>query len=402
MGMNKTKVAVLFGGQSVEHDVSILTGLQIIEAMDSTKYEPLPIYIDRDGRWWHGVELLQRKNYHFSKATKDKLKQVELSIGEDFGDKPFFKIKNKFVFAKPKRLYFDIAFFAFHGEIGEDGRLQGVFETARIPYVGPRVLAASVFMNKSIAKAVFRNHNISVLPEVVIKKPSTEDFIDIKKITQDLKISFPACVKPCNLGSSICVHKVENIEELHAALLVIFKVDQEAIIEPFVNNLVEYNIAVTKAFGDEITFSAIERPIRDGNLLSFHDKYLAQGGIDSKLSAPVSEGMASLSRELNPKLEPKQEQIIRDSAKKAFECVSGTGVSRIDFLCDAKTGVLWLNEVNPIPGSLAYFLWEACTPKIGFTALVDALIQEGFLEKRKLTRSIDLKSVNSVVFPERG
>ena len=400
--VDKKIVAVLFGGQAVEHDISILTGLQIIEAIDTTKYTPMPIYVDQQGLWWHGKELLERKNYHFSAKTKSKLQELELPIGHIFNERPFFNIKNKTVFSKMKRVYFDIAFIAFHGEVGEDGLIQGVFEVAKIPYTGTRVLASAIFMNKVIAKNLFRNANISVLPEIIVKKPFTDGVMDVTKITENIKVSFPACVKPCNLGSSIGVYKVENKAELNAAILGIFKIDKEAVIEPFVENLVEYNVSVTKAFAEKTILSAIERPIKDGLFLSFKDKYLSQGGIDNKLSGPISEGMVSATRELNPEgLTAAQKQIISTSAEKAFELVAGCGAPRIDFLCNGKTGEIWLNEVNPLPGSLGYFLWEARTPKINFTMLLDALIEEGFFEHKKSYKTFNLKDIQGSIFPQR-
>lgn len=400
--MNKKIVAVLFGGQAVEHDISILTGLQIIEAMDTIKYEPLPIYVDQKGVWWHGAELLDRKNYHFSTTTKNKLKQLELPVGHVFSERPFFNIKNKTVFSKTKKLYFDIAFLAFHGEIGEDGLIQGIFEVTKIPYTGTRVLASAIFMNKVIAKGLFKSAGIPVLSEIVIKKPFGEG-LDINKITANLKVEFPVCVKPCNLGSSIGVYKAENQIELNTAILGVFKIDKEVLIEPFVENLVEYNVAVTKAVDETTMLSIIERPIKEGFLLSFKDKYLSQGGIESKLSAASStDGMVSATRELSPEgLTATQKQIISESAKKAFELVSGCGAPRMDFLCNGKTGEIWLNEVNPLPGSIGYFLWEARTPKIHFTMLIDALIQEGFIEHNKAYKTFNLKDAQSSIFPVR-
>lgn len=400
--MDKKVVAVLFGGQAVEHDISILTGLQIIEAMDTTKYAPLPIYIDQTGVWWHGQELLNRKNYHFSATAKKKLTQLELPLGHIFSDQPFFNINKQSFLAKTKKLYFDIALLAFHGEIGEDGLIQGVFEAARIPYTGARVLASAIFMNKAIAKHLFKSANIPVLPEIVVKKPCRQDIIDVNKITEPLTIAFPVCVKPGNLGSSIGVHKAENIAELNAAILAIFKLDKEVVIEPFVANLVEYNIAVTKAVDGKTMLSAIERPIKDGSVLSFKDKYLAQGGLESKLSIPAAEGMASAMRELDPKnITTAQKEIIFASASKAFELVGGCGAPRIDFLCNEVTAELWLNEVNPLPGSLGYYLWEARTPKINFTKLIDGIIQEGFIEHKKTYKAFNLSEAQCAIFPVR-
>jgi D-alanine-D-alanine ligase len=401
----KKTVAVLFGGMSLEHDVSILTGLQIINSIDSSKYNVFPVYIDKEGIMWYGKELLDRKNYHFSQQTKDKLKQLTLNVGTNFSYRPYF-IKKNDILPGGKKIFFDIAFLAFHGEVGENGYMQSLFEVARIPYVGPRAFDASIFMNKAISKAIFRDAGIKVLDDVVIKKPEIKGAIDVKKLLKDVKIKFPACVKPCNLGSSVGVSKAKNNTELQKAILEIFKIDNEVIIEPFVENLIEYNVAITRALENEIKLSVIELPFKKDALLSFKDKYLSSGGskgtkLDNKLSGPPSAGMASLTREINPKLTAKQKKFIEENAIKAFESVNGTGAPRIDFLCNKKTGQIWFNEVNPIPGSLAFYLWEPRKPKVGFTQLLTGLIQEGFKEHGKSIVDKNLKTFNASIFPQK-
>jgi len=394
---DKKTIAVIFGGKSAEHDISVLTGLQIIEAIDTTQYNPIPVYVDQAGEWWTGQELLNRKNYYLTPKLKKKLSRITLCVGQPAGLAQF-NILNAGLLSKKKAIPFDVAFLAFHGTLGEDGTMQGLFEIEEIPFTGCRTLASSVYMNKAVAKAVFRNAGIPVLSEIIIERPEQETFIDIDKLTHNLEITFPVCAKPCNLGSSIGVHKANNLPELHAALLDIFKIDNQVIIEPFVEHLVEYNIAVSKAFGD-LRVSAIERPIRDLELLSFKDKYLANGDLESKLSVPYTEGMASASREIHPKsLREQQKNIIEESAKKAFTLLSACGAPRIDFLCNETTGEVWLNEVNPFPGSAGYYLWEAATPKVNFTKLVDAMIQEALQEQRRALRIIDPKLTQANIF----
>jgi D-alanine-D-alanine ligase len=196
--------------------------------------------------------------------------------------------------------------------------------------------------------------------------------------------TFPACVKPCHLGSSIGVAKVNDMAELRAVLPSIFRLDPVAIVEPFVPNLVEYNVAVS-AFGGEVRTSAIERPKRSAELLDFKEKYMSGGGGKkggSKAPGTASEGMLSLTRDINPNIPAALETNIRDWAAAAFAAVSGTGAPRIDFLNDSETGELWLNEVNPCPGSFGYFLWEAATPSMLFTELLSHLIEEAVGEFR--------------------
>jgi D-alanine-D-alanine ligase len=197
------------------------------------------------------------------------------------------------------------------------------------------------------------------------------------------EIGFPCCVKPVHLGSSIGVGKAGNIEEVRALLAAIFRLDTQALVEPFVANLVEYNVSVAR-FGGAPRCSAIEQPKRVEDLLDFRQKYLSGGGDKTggkNLGAP-SEGMLSLTREINPVLSGQQAPDIRRWALAAFEAVGGSGAPRIDFLCNGATGEIWLNEVNPCPGSFAFYLWEAAPEPLGFTALLSALIDEAQLRHR--------------------
>ena len=355
--MNKIKVAVFFGGKSFEHDVSILTGMQVIQAIDITKYEPFPVYVDKDGYWWTGDALLDTKNYPISDALKSKLLNVTLQVGEAT-IRPSLKIINAPLFGK-KRISFDIAFLAFHGAEGESGAFQGLFETSNIAYTGADVLSSSVYMSKLATKQICKSLNINVLSETVISKPVGEEFIDIEKVLKDVKVSYPLCAKPANLGSSVGVCKVSNKEELSSALLDIFKMDNTAILEPFVENLVEYNVAVMKNLDGEIITSVIESPNNDNTFLSFKDKYLSENGAKKKglcISAMPSDELIESRRSFTPNLTAKQRDFINQSAKTLFFAMGATGNPRIDFLSNAKTGEIWLNEVNPIPGAFEFYL----------------------------------------------
>lgn len=403
--MSKKTVAVFMGGRSLEHDVSILTGLQVIKSINRKKYKVLPVYLDRDGTWWCGKKLADRRNYSVTRELKRDLQKVELPSSTNFKGKPYLRTMSKGIFSRGgKKVYFDVAFPTFHGTKGEDGAIQGLFEFAQVPYTGPRVLNSSAYINKSFAKEVCKSAGIPVLSETIVYKPDTGKNISIKKLLKDKKIKFPVCVKPCNLGSSIGVNKAENTKELHSALLEVFQIDNAAVIEPFVKNLVEYNVAVTKAIDGKVRTSVIERPMTKGEMLDFANKYRGGGKKcgAKKMKTPKSEGMASTVREINPKsLNKKQKALIEESAKKAFVAVLGCGTPRIDFYCNKRTGKIWLNEINTIPGSLAFYLWEASKPKVSFTKLLDALIEEAFIENRKSNMSLDLTKFGAAIFPQR-
>ncbi len=397
--MAKTKVAVFFGGPSFEHDVSILTGLQIMQVIDITKYEPMPVYVDIDGNWWTGKALLNMKNYPLTEKTKATLSHITIPVGAK-SSSPRFTISNPKFFGK-KFIDFDIAFFAFHGSFGENGPMQGIMEALNIPYTGADISSSTLYMSKAETKAICRNLGINVLDEVILSKPNITEKFNIADMTKNLKVKFPAFVKPANLGSSVGISKAKDKAELQSAILNVFKLDNTVIIEPFVPNLKEYNVAVMKNLDGEIITSVIESPVEKHEFLDFKDKYLASDGAKktgpAKLAVP-SEGLLSMGREYAPKMTKKMKDFIENSAKKLFEYMGATGNPRIDFLCNSKTGELWLNEVNPIPGAFAFYLWERSEYKINYAKLVDIVIQNGFKNFDARQKNIDLKSSASVIF----
>ncbi|MCD8497674.1 MAG: D-alanine--D-alanine ligase [Alphaproteobacteria bacterium] len=388
----KKRIAVIYGGRSPEHDVSVVTSLQALQALDRTKFDPFPVYIATDGRWFIGDALKERANYLPSRAVEATLTEVTLDMHADAGRKKGVLLKKK------KGLFggsavadeFDAAFFGFHGLVGEDGNMQGLMEVAGIPYTGMRTLASSVFMDKVATKHYLRSLGIPCLPFTVLKRPESGYLIPKKEIEALMKdIGYPAIIKPSHLGSSIGVAKVKDAEELIACLPAVFQYDDAAIVEPFVQNLVEYNVAVSKLFGDMRT-SAAERPKTTAELLDFKQKYLSGGNGKTgtkdggtKSSAAISEGMLSLTRELNPDLPKETEANIRKWAVTLFDAIDGTGAPRIDFIGNSKTGEIWMNEVNPCPGSFGYFLWEAAEKPVLFTNYLTLLVEEAFAENKK-------------------
>jgi len=381
-GKNETRVAVLFGGRSPEHDVSVITGLQALKAIDQERFVAFPVYVDPRGRWFVGDRLAERRNYLPDAATLSALTEVTLSLGEP--GRGVLAPKRSGLFGRRAPIEFDVALPAFHGLGGEDGQMQGLFETANLAYAGMRTLASAVFMDKAAAKRLLRGLDIPLLPCAVV--PRAEGGLPseaaLAALTQD--IGFPCIVKPVHLGSSIGVGKADTLAEVRALLPAIFRLDVQAMIEPFVPNLVEFNLSVMRA-GGEIRTSAIEQPKRAEELLDFRQKYLSGGDGKSgvKGDGGNSQGMLSLTRDINPALPAGLEGSLRRWAAAAFEAVDGSGAPRVDFYCDAATGEAWLNEVNPCPGSFGYFLWEAASPPLGFTALLSHLIDEAVARHRQ-------------------
>jgi D-alanine-D-alanine ligase len=384
----KTRVAVFFGGRSPEHDVSIVTGLQAMEALDQDRFSSFPVYVAPDGKWFVGEELRKRSNYLPKEATAKLLESVTLDLWPNVdGRGRLLPTKTGSMFSKPKPIEFDVALLAFHGLFGEDGRMQGLFEIANVPYTGMRPLASSVLMDKAATKRVLGGTNIALLPYAVVQRPASGLLPNAQEVEKALAgLAFPLIVKPLHLGSSIGVARAASLDEVRGALSVIFRLDTHAIVEPFVENLVEYNVAVRRGRGEILT-SAIERPKSEKDLLDFKTKYLSGGGgtkSGGKQPGAISEGMLSLTREINPKIEQSIASSIHEWARLCFSAIYGTGAPRIDFLCNSKTGEIWLNEVNPCPGSFGYFLWEASPQPLLFSELLSALIDEAFAEQKTI------------------
>ncbi len=401
----KKVIAVVFGGRSVEHDVSILTGLQFIEALDPTKYDGLPIYVDALGQWWTGDLLRNRSKYPVPPGAAG-LQQVYLDLAAPATDRPRLTTRQKGILGeKTAVIEFDLIVPAIHGSNGEDGTLQGLLEFAGIPFAGCRTLGAAATMNKEFAKAAARQHGLNVLPELTVAKPEKGTFLDPDNLAVSLGTAvgnnpFPLIVKPSNLGSSVGVSKADDMDALVAALMAVFRLDKSAIVEPFVANLVEYNVAVRRTANGDIQTSAIERPLCKTDVLDFKNKYLA-GGMPGgpKLNTGPSEGMASLNRVLNPpELSEAQESQIRTTSATVFAALDLAGSVRIDFLCNSETGELWFNEANTIPGSFAYFLWEAAAQPLSFLSLADDMIEEGFQLSNARLGATDAASGGATIF----
>jgi len=373
----KTRVAVFLGGRSPEHDVSVITGLQALQAIDQDRFDRFPVYVSPRGEWLVGPPLEERRNYLPGESIRGELTEVALSMGEP--GRGVLMPKQRGFFSRRTPVEFDVALLAFHGIGGEDGQMQGLFETANLPYTGMRTLASSVLMDKAATKRLLAGLGIPLLAYAVIRRgagglPAADEVGALLG-----NIGFPCIVKPAHLGSSIGVGKADNIEDVRALLPAIFRLDPQAIVEPFVPNLVEYNLSAMR-IGGAVRISAIEQPKRAEELLDFRQKYMSggKGGTKggTKSAGQTSQGMLSLTRDINPDVPADFAENLRRWAAAAFEAVDGSGAPRVDFYCNADTGEVWLNEINPCPGSFGYFLWEAAAPPILFTALLSHLIDE--------------------------
>ncbi len=405
--LNKKKIAVFFGGRSPEHDVSVITGLQVLQAIDQGKFDAFPVYVAPNGSWYVGDILRERKNYLLDDDALRQVSEVTLDVSAARGG--VLIPKKSPLIGTAKSIEFDVAVPAFHGLFGEDGGFQGLFELANVPYVGMRSKASAVLMDKVTTKYLLKALDVPALPFAVLKRPDQGYLIAEDKLTELLKdVGFPCIIKPSHLGSSIGVAKANNVSEVKACLPAVFEYDDAAIAEPFVQNLVEYNVSISKSTGC-IKTSAIERPKTTDELLDFKQKY-SSGGDDksgnklgNKTFSPASEGMLSLTRDINPKLPKEMEGNIRKWAVDMFVAIDGTGAPRIDFIGNSKSGEIWMNEVNPCPGSFGYFLWEASKENVVFfTDFLSNLIAEAFAENIARTLPYDPVPVDARLLRRKG
>lgn len=374
--MKKIKVAVLFGSRSVEHEVSIVTAMQIFANINRQKYEVIPVYIDKNGGWNLGENLDKIESYkNLELVAKNKL--VEYKMPDKVGMKELVPVKSGVWGPKPQEI--DIVFPAIHGTYGEDGTLQGLLEMAGMPYVGCGVGAAAVGMDKVMQKAVFEKAGIPVVRYTWFYDWEWKE--DSKKYLAEMeKIGYPLCVKPANLGSSVGISIAKNKKELLYSIEVAMNFDNKVIVEEGLVGIDEINVSV---MGNErLEVSVCEQPVK-GGFLSYEDKYLKGG---------KTKGMASLSRIVPAPISERLSKKIQGYALTAFRVIGGSGLSRIDFLVDIKSEKVFINEINTLPGSLAFYLWE----KSGypFPKMLDRLIELG-LEKAELKKkkmySIDSK-----------
>ncbi len=377
----KIKVGVFFGGVSVEHEVSIISALQAVNSMDKEKYDIIPVYISKSGIMYTGEELLSIENFRKDQAALlKKAKKVSLS-------------KEGLVYKK-KVMPIDVAFPIVHGTNCEDGTLQGLLEICQIPYVGCDVMSSAVGMDKSVFKSVMQGAGLPVIPGVTVY--SRDYFADMDSAIGDIEqLGYPVIVKPANLGSSIGVRKAADRDALKEAMEYASTFSNKLLVEKAIEAIREINCAV---LGDEeeIIPSVLEEPFMSGDILDYEKKYLGgKGG---------SKGMASLARKIPADLSDEKTAEIQSIAVKAFKALGGSGVSRIDFILDtADNDKAYINEINTIPGSLAFYLWEKTG--VEYKELIDRLISLAFARKRRrenLTFSIDTNILTNTSFGVKG
>jgi len=353
----------------VENEISVITAAQTMAAMNADKYNIVPIYISKDGHWYTGDKLRNTDNYRDMKSLLGSVEEVYLR--PIYGDNNLYKVR-KPLFGSDVVATIDVILPCLHGTSGEDGSFQGLVEMTGIPYASPNPLASANGMDKITMKMILKESGIPVVDYAWFSDKEWLSERD-KAIANVEALSYPLIVKPANLGSSVGIKAVHNREELIEAVDNAIKYSKRIIVETLIEQLKEINCSVLGDYYD-CEASVCEAPVRSGEILSYEDKYL--GGGRNK----PSEGMHSTVREIPARLADDVTAFIRTTACKTFRVLACDGVSRIDFMIDESTGNIYVNEINTIPGSLSFYLWEATG--IGFEQLVDRLIAVAFKRKR--------------------
>ena len=379
----KIKVGVLFGGKTVEHEISIISAIQAMGYLDRNKYDVIPIYITKNNEFYVGEEVGKIESYtDINSLIKNSQRVIMV---RDDNKVNLIKYPQK-MFSKGVVDYIDIAFPVVHGTNVEDGTLQGFLKMFNIPYVGCDVLSSAVGMDKYVMKTVLKDNGIPVLDCkcYTAKQYDENEEAIIEEIEK--AIGYPLIVKPVNLGSSIGISKAENRTELYDSLDTAFRYATKVLVETAVQNLKEINCSVLGDYEDAEA-SECEEPVSSDKILTFTEKYIGDGsakgakGAKGGVKSSGSKGMATLKRKIPADITAEQRDTIRDLAVKAFKCLGCGGVSRIDFMMDTKTGNIWLNEINTIPGSLSFYLWEPVGVK--YTELLDRMISLALKRERE-------------------
>lgn len=383
----KINVGVFFGGISVEHEISVISASQAMSAMDTEKYKVIPVYISKSGLFYTGAGLMDIKNYSNMNQLLAKCQRVNIIIDNNepvLVKYPGGRFTNN-VIGK-----IDVAFPVVHGTNVEDGTLQGYLEMLKIPYVGSDIMSSAVGMDKVIMKKVLRESGIPTVDYISFN--SKDWFKDnheiLAAIENDLK--FPVIVKPANLGSSVGIKKVNRMNELEDAVFLAQTFSKKILIERMIKNLKEINCSVLGDY-EKAEASVCEEPISSDEILSYKDKYMNKGG---------SKGMSATNRKLPADIPEEQAKLIKSLAVETFKILGCSGVARVDFLIDRDTNKIYVNEINTIPGSLSFYLWEATGKP--FPQLIDDLIALALKRERERKSMVFSYDVNILALKGKG
>ena len=374
----RKKIAVFFGGKSVEHEISIITAIQAMENIDRNKYDVVPIYVSKENKLYTNIDFLEIKAFHDLNKVINQNNEIYL---EKKGNKVLIKKTYNNVFKKNVLSEIDLFFLIVHGQNVEDGTLTGFLKMYDLPIVGPSVLAGAIGQDKAVMKDILQ---VNEIPQVKYLKFNDNDDYDVinEKIKQ--KLNYPVILKPANLGSSVGIEVCRNEYELENKLNEVFSYDKKIVIEEFLEKFREMNISLYGNY-KKINVSCIEEVKKNDEILSYDDKYLANGKKMGGMENITKEIPANISEELKIKIE--------NIAKKAYEVLNCNSLIRIDFMINGNQ--IYLNEINTIPGSLSYYLWE--NKNIAYRDLINDLIDnaiEQYFDENKKTQSLNVNLLN--------
>ena len=386
----KIRVGVFFGGNSVEHEISVISALQAMNAMDSDKYEIIPVYITRENEFYTGEALRTIEHFADQPALLKQCRQVIPVKGKgcmELYKYPFGMFGNKAC------AVLDVAFPIVHGTNVEDGTLQGFLQYLGAPVVGCDVLASAVGMDKYVMKTILKDAGVPVLDCVRFSRYEYEENEQACVEAVEAKFAYPVIVKPIDLGSSVGIKIGHDRDGLQEAMKYAFEYAGNILVEPAIMQLREINCSV---LGDteQAIASACEEPAGSDEILSYKDKYMSSG---------ASKGMASVKRKLPADLPARQYALVQQLAVTTFQALRCNGVVRIDFMIDGATDQVYVNEINTIPGSLAFYLWKECG--IDFPKLVEKMVEsamKAYADKNRSVYAFDSTILQKVTAGSKG
>ena len=354
---------MIFGGRSVEHDVSIVSAHQVMAVL-SERHEVVPIYVTREGIWLSGPGLNDLE-VHRQGGAAAAGEPAHIPPIAGYGGLQASGGRLKGV----RKVPLDVVVPAIHGTYGEDGTLQGLLELAQIPYVGSGVLGSAVGMDKVAMKAAFAYAGLPTVPHVLAEPSDLNDIQALVKRVED-EIRYPAFVKPTHLGSSVGIGKAKDQAGLEAAIDVAVRYDRRLLIERSMEGCIEVNCSVLGGADTPPRVSVCEQPVAWEEFLSFSDKYMRGGSKEG--GSAKHEGMASLDRRIPAPISDELTKKVQANAMAAFAAVGAAGVARIDSFVDESSGETWVMEINTVPGSFSFYLWEESGTS--FASLMDTLL----------------------------
>ena len=374
----KLNIAVFFGGESVEHEVSIISAHQAIEALDKNKYNVIPVYVSKERKLYVSDLLKDMSNYKDLKHLISQCTQVSIT-SED--NRVVIRPVKPSLFGPKELGTIDVAIPVMHGTNGEDGTIQGFFEMLKVPYAGCDLYGAAIGQDKVLQKNVLSDNNLPITNWFWVYG-SEMDTHQNEILDKVHRLIYPVIIKPARTGSSVGISIAHNDEEYLACFDEARQYDEKIITEKVVKPMREINCSVV---GDSYSCvaSVLEEvsSVSQDELLSFSDKYLG-GGKSSKSEG--SKGMASTARIVPAPLTDEQTRLVQQLAKETFRVLGTSGVCRIDFLMDADTKKVYVNEINTIPGSLAFYLWQAAG--VSFSELMDKLVELALDRERRRSK----------------